>query len=147
MQIRVAAESDIPSILFLYAQLEQNKEATVSLPGAMEIFQRIESYPNYHIYVAERHGEVVGTFSLAIMDNLAHNGAKSGLVEDVVVEEKLRNMGIGKEMMLYAMELCKQNFCYKVCLSSNLKRDNTHRFYESLGFQKHGFSFQVILDF
>lgn len=31
--------------------------------------------------------------------------------------------------------------CYKVTLSAYLKRDRAHRFYESLGFTKHGYSF------
>lgn len=96
MQIRPAIETDIPFILSLYAQLEQNKEIIVSLSEAVEIFRQIESYPDYHIYIAEQHGEVLGTFSLAIMDNLAHFGAKSGLIEDVVVDEKHRGQGIGK---------------------------------------------------
>lgn len=147
MQIRTAAETDIPAILSLYAQLEQNENSILPLSHALEIFRQIESYPNYHIYIIEQGEEVVGTFSLAIMDNLAHLGAKSGLVEDVVVDEKYRNMGIGKEMMQYAIEICRQNRCYKVCLSSNLKRQDAHLFYESLGFQKHGFSFQIDLDF
>ena len=146
MKIRSITENDIPAILALYAQLESAREDTVSLSDAVGIFQRIESYPNYHIYIAESHGKATGTFSLAIIDNLAHFGAKSGLIEDVVVDEGHRGKGIGKEMMEYAIELCKQNLCYKVCLSSNLKRDSAHRFYESLGFQKHGFSFQINLD-
>ena len=143
MQIRPATKADIPSILSLYAQLEQDGEITISLSEAAEIFQRIESYPNYHIYIAEQSGEVLGTFSLAIMDNLAHHGAKSGLIEDVVVDKKHRGQGIGKEMMQYAMDLCRKYACYKTCLSSNLKRERAHAFYESLGFQKHGFSFTL----
>ena len=146
MQIRTAMKTDIPAILSLYAQLEQDRENTVSLSDATEIFRRMESYPDYHIYIAEQHGEAVGTFSLAIMDNLAHLGAKSGLIEDVVVDERHRGQGIGKAMMHYAMDLCRKNSCYKACLSSNLKRESAHHFYESLGFQKHGFSFQMKLD-
>ena len=146
MQIRVAAESDIPSVLSLYTQLDQSGEVSMSLPDALEIFRHIESYPNYHIYVAEQHGELIGTFALLIMDNLAHGGTKSALLEAAVVDEKFRGAGIGKKMMLYAMELCEQNLCYKVCLSSNFKREDAHRFYDSLGFQKQGFSFQINFD-
>ena len=146
MQIQPATEKDIPSILSLYAQLEPNGESTITLPKALEIFRKIESYPNYHIYIAMQNGKTLGTFSLAIMDNLAHFGARSGLIEDVVVDEKHRRKGIGKEMMQYAIDLCKQSFCYKVSLSSNLQRESAHLFYESLGFQKHGFSYQIPLD-
>jgi GNAT superfamily N-acetyltransferase len=143
MLVRKAVETDIPAILSLYAQLEEGGECTLPLAEATNIFRRIETYPDYHIYVAEHLGEILGTFSMAVMDNLAHLGAKSGLVEDVVVDEKHRGQGIGKEMMRYAMDLCRENACYKACLSSNIIREDAHRFYESLGFQKHGFSFQV----
>ena len=63
-----------PFVLSLYAQLEPKRESTVSISKAAEIFLIIESYPNYHIYIAEHDGEAIGTFSLAIMDNLAHFG-------------------------------------------------------------------------
>ena len=35
--------------------------------------------------------------------------------------------------------------CYKVVLSSSDKRDNAHEFYQSLGFEQHGYSFVVDL--
>ena len=146
MQIRPATEADIHSVLTLYAQLEPDRRINVPMSRAVELFRKIESYPNYHLYVAERDGAVVGTFSLAILDNLAHFAANTGLIEDVVVDEALRRTGIGREMMRYAMELCRQNACYKVNLSSNLNREDAHRFYESLGFQKHGYSFRLHMD-
>lgn len=79
------------------------------------------------------------------MDNLAHMGAKSGLIEDVVIKSEFQGKGIGKQMMLHAMEVCKKSGCYKVSLSSNLKREKAHQFYEGLGFQKHGYSFLIEL--
>ena len=33
--------------------------------------------------------------------------------------------------------------CYKMALSSNLKREAAHRFYDSLGFGRHGYSFLI----
>lgn len=48
-------------------------------------------------------------------------------------------------MMKYAIEYCKKYGCYKVSLSSNLKREKAHHFYESLGFRIHGYSFLLEL--
>jgi hypothetical protein len=45
--------------------------------------------------------------------------------------------------MEYAMQKCKELGCYKLSLSSNVKRENAHKFYESLGFIKYGYSFVV----
>jgi len=56
--------------------------------------------------VAVAGGEIVGTFALLIMDNLAHalRGAPSGIVEDVIVHLTRQGQGIGKQIMQYAME-------------------------------------------
>jgi len=46
-------------------------------------------------------------------------------------------------MMMYALDICRKRNCYKIALSANLKCKNVHEFYESLGFEKHGYSFVV----
>jgi GNAT superfamily N-acetyltransferase len=46
-------------------------------------------------------------------------------------------------MMEYAIDVCRKNGCYKMALSSSLKRERAHQFYENLGFEKHGYSFHV----
>jgi GNAT superfamily N-acetyltransferase len=43
---------------------------------------------------------------------LAHYGKPSEIVEDVVVEDKHRNSGVGREMKQYAMEVCRRHGCY-----------------------------------
>jgi len=77
------------------------------------------------------------------MHNLGHLGAPSAIVEDVAVAPALQGNGIGKAMMQFALELCRGKGCYKLMLSSNLKREQAHAFYDSLGFERHGFSFRV----
>jgi GNAT superfamily N-acetyltransferase len=60
-----------------------------------------------------------------------------------VVAPDCQSMGIGRRMMAFARERCAENGCYKLALSSNLKRERAHEFYESIGFEKHGYSFRV----
>jgi GNAT superfamily N-acetyltransferase len=50
---------------------------------------------------------------------------------------------VGRAMMAHAIEQCRKAGCYKLALSSNLKREDAHRFYESLGFERHGYSFVI----
>ena len=47
--------------------------------------------------------------------------------------------------MNFAMDRCKEKGCYKIALSSQFKREAAHKFYESLGFEKMGYSFVVEL--
>ena len=76
---------------------------------------------------------------------MAHNGTPSAVVEDVGILPMLQGKGIGKMMMEFALKYAKEKGCYKMSLSSNLKREKAHQFYESLGFKKHGFSFLMDL--
>ena len=142
IEIRPAKHDDIDKILALIVDLEIDDQV-LDLATAETIFKRMQSYPNYTIYVAVAEGEIIGAFSLLIMDNLAHMGAPSGIVEDVVVHSSWREQGIGKQMMQFAMQQCQKAGCYKMALSSNLIREQAHKFYDQLGFQRHGYSFVV----
>lgn len=115
------------------------------LAAAERVFARYAEYPDYTLYVAEDGGEVVGTFALLVLDNLAHGLTPAGLVESVAVAEHRRSRGIGAAMMRFAMTRCAEAGCYKLALSSNAARTGAHRFYERLGFVRHGFSFSVPL--
>jgi GNAT superfamily N-acetyltransferase len=144
--INLVEEKDLPSILALYSELEFLVDIPYPIERANTIFSKIRSYPDYHIYIATCEGKIVGSFALLIMDNLAHFGAKSGVVEDVVVAKQWQNKGIGKQMMNFAIQKCKDAGCYKLTLSSNIKREDAHKFYESLNFKKHGYSFLMELN-
>jgi ribosomal protein S18 acetylase RimI-like enzyme len=145
LTIREATEADLPDLLHIYAQPEIDNGTVLALAEAREYFRRLRYYPNYHLYVATVEERMVGTFALLIMDNLAHLGAPSGVVEDVGVLPAYQGQGIGRRMMAYALDLCRRAGCYKLTLSSNLQRTQAHAFYASLGFQKHGLSFRMEL--
>jgi GNAT superfamily N-acetyltransferase len=142
-QIREATPADLLHILAVYREARLAKRGSLSLEEATSIHAKMKRYPNYKVYVAEIKGQIVGTFELLIIDNLANGGRPSGLVEDVAVLPSFQGQGIGKEMMRFAMNRCKEHRCYKMALSSNETRTDAHRFYESLGFSRHGFSYRI----
>ena len=146
MIIRTATENDLPDILRLYSQPGMDDGKVLTSDSAEDIFAKMKTYPDYSVYVAEVDGKVVGTFGLLIMDNLAHMGSKSAVVEDVVVSPSSQRKGVGKRMMQYAMEVSQAKSCYKVSLSSNVKRKDAHELYKNLGFKIHGYSFLVELE-
>lgn len=146
IHIREATPQDLPSVLALYAQPEVDNGQALTVEQATAILSRFRSYPSYELYVALMGTRIVGTFTLLIVENLAHQGAPSGLVEDVVVAEDCQRQGIGKRMMSFALERCREAGCYKMALSSNARRTAAHQFYESLGFVRHGYSFVAELE-
>jgi GNAT superfamily N-acetyltransferase len=145
LQCREASKADLPEILRIQAQPELDAGGTLSLEKAWEIMERIARYPDYRIYVAVCDGRVVGTFALLIMDNLAHRGAPSAVIEDVAVDPGWQGRGVGTVMMRHALAVAGEKGCYKAVLSSNMERERAHAFYESLGFARHGYSFRVTL--
>ena len=144
--VRKAGAADIPAVLGLYAQPDLDDGNVLTIDQGVALFERFARYPDYTLYVAEQDGEIVGSFALLVMDNLGHLGAPSGIVEDVVVAPARQSEGIGAAMMGFALECCRQKQCYKLVLSSNAKRVRAHAFYESLGYERHGYSFRVDLD-
>jgi GNAT superfamily N-acetyltransferase len=144
--VRKASAADIPAVLRLYAQPDLDDGNVLPVDQAVALFERFGRYPDYTLYVAEQDGEIVGSFALLVMDNLGHLGSPSGIVEDVVVAPARQGNGIGAAMMRFALACCREKRCYKLVLSSNAKRVRAHAFYESLGFERHGYSFRVDLE-
>lgn len=143
MLIRPASIADLSQVLMLCRQLDLPGEAALTPEDAGARFEALVAQERHHIYVAELHGQVVGTFALAFVGGLAHSARDSCIVEDVVVAPQHRSCGVGAQMMRFAMLECARRHCYKLVLSSHLDREAAHRFYAGLGFRKHGFSFLI----
>jgi GNAT superfamily N-acetyltransferase len=141
IDIRRATSGDLPAIMLMIAQMDLDSGTQLSLPEAEEIFIRVSTYANHEVYVATVDTEVIGTFVLLIMHHLSHHGARSLIIDDVVVRDDWRSQGVGRTMMDYAVRRGKALGCYKFMLSSGIRRERAHAFYEDLGFQKHGYSF------
>jgi GNAT superfamily N-acetyltransferase len=143
LTIRKANRNDLKDILAIYAEPDIDNGNILDLNSAEAMLDKMKHYPDYTFYVATTGNKVVGSFALLIMDNLAHMGAPSAIVEDVVVHSKWRSRGIGSRMIRFAMDKAKQAKCYKLALTCSINRDRAHKFYESLDFEKHGYSFLI----
>jgi GNAT superfamily N-acetyltransferase len=141
--IREAAEADLPAVLRAYEEAGIGGGVSFTAEEAREQFSRLRQYPSYRVFVAETEGTLAGTYALIILDNLAKRGACAAVVEDVAVLPAFQGRGIGRAMMEHAREECRRAGCYKMTLSSNLAREGAHRFYDALGFERHGYSFRM----
>lgn len=143
VHIRQADSRDVAAVLSLYAQIDFNNDAVLTEAAAQKIFAEFARYPSYRLFVAMDAVQVVGSYALLVMHNMAHGGMPSAVVEDVVVASAEQGRGIGRQMMSHAKEQAKAAGCYKLALSSNRARHAAHAFYESLGFDQHGLSFVI----
>lgn len=135
---RQARISDLPSIVKLLADdfLGQQRESLEDpLPrGYLSSFHEIDADPNNELIVAELDGRVVGTLQLTFTPSLSYQGGKRCTVESVRVDASQRGRGIGREMMLWAIERAREKGCVSMQLTTNTERVEAHRFYERLGF-------------
>ena len=140
INFREARVEDVPPIVRMLSDdfLGQQRERfEVPLPESyIQAFREIEADPNNELIVAEADGEVIGTLQLTFTPSLSYQGGKRCTVESVRVDEKLRGKGIGREMMMWAIDRAKQRGCVSMQLTTHKDRTDAHRFYESLGFTR-----------
>ena len=140
--IRVAGRLDLVAVVNLLAEMDAD-EVPMPVSRAERIFREMARHPDYRCYLAFDGDTPVATFSLLIFDALVHGGAREALLDGVVVTVRRRGQGLGRTMIQEAMRLAAAAGCYKLALSSSIKRADAHRFYESLGFRQHGISFAI----
>lgn len=136
--IREARREDLSRILELLAadQLGRGRE-TVTEPPAPEYiaaFDAITADPRSHLLVLEVDGVVVGTLQLNYLPGLSRRGSERAQIEAVRVAEEMRGQGLGRVLVAYAIERARERGCSLVQLTTDLRRQDAHRFYESLGF-------------
>jgi GNAT superfamily N-acetyltransferase len=138
LTFRDATADDVPLIVAMYADdaLGATRESTTeSLPDSYwRAFHEIHADPRHRLIVAEEAGDVVATLQLSYLPQLSHQGSERAQVESVRVSTDRRGSGIGRAMMLWAIEAAKERGCTIMQLTTNASRHEAHRFYESLGF-------------
>jgi GNAT superfamily N-acetyltransferase len=139
MEFRAATVDDLPAILALLVDdaLGRLREdlGTQTNPRYLEAFAAIERDPNQLLAVADQDGLVVGCLQLTFIPGLSRRGMWRGQIEAVRVAASPRGSGVGRAMMLWAIEHCRARGCGLVQLTTDKRRADAHRFYAGLGFE------------
>lgn len=147
--IREARESDLPSLIALFAADVMGGHGDTTDPSAyddyLRAFRAIAASPDQTLYVAELAGEVVGTFQTMVMTSLNARGSSVMIIEAVQTRGDLRGQGIGAQMINFCIAEAKGRGMRLVQLTSNAVRKAAHRFYERLGFKPSHLGFKMAL--
>ncbi|MFG1495902.1 GNAT family N-acetyltransferase [Saccharospirillum sp. HFRX-1] len=92
------------------------------------------------VFVAELDGNLVGFISCHLTP-LFHQAGNSGRITSLLVEQSVRNKGIGRLLVTEAEAFFISQKCVKFEVTSGLQRSETHRFYQTLGYQADNFRF------
>jgi len=98
-------------------------------------FGQIESDPRNRLIVAESDGKVAGTLQLTLLPGLSRHGMLRAQIEAVRVAAWTRGQGLGRQMIEWAVAEARRSGCGLVQLTSDKRRADAIRFYESLGFE------------
>jgi len=135
---RRAVFSDLPAIVAMLADDELGaKREDTRLPlrdEYLQAFEAINRDPNQFLAVAEIEGKVVGCLQITFIPGLSRIGLWRGQIESVRVSRDCRGGGIGRKMIIWAIEQCRARNCGAVQLTTDKSRLDAHRFYKSLGF-------------
>jgi GNAT superfamily N-acetyltransferase len=145
VSIRLATRDDVPAVLGLYAASGIDAPADARQVAAASWHWDRLAAAGARVFLAEHEGRALGTLTLYVLPLLAHGLAPEALVEDVAVDAAAQGQGVGRALMHHAMGIARGHGCYKLALSSSLRREAAHAFYDSLGFERHGISFVVPL--
>lgn len=132
---RDARREDVPAIVALLADDHLGAGRETGLDDAYwQAFEQIAADPRNRLVVAEADGQVVGTLQLTLLPGLSRHGMLRAQIEAVRVAAQQRGQGLGHAMIEWAIGQARERGCGLVQLTSDKRRLDAVRFYESLGF-------------
>ncbi|SLM13606.1 putative Acetyltransferase, GNAT family [uncultured spirochete] len=130
LMIRSATLEDSPALASLAGQL--------GYPASPEkVRERLPRYigaPEARVIVAEHEGQVIGWTSIEVVDHFYLD--KFAEISGFVVDERFRGQGVGHALMQEAERWTAAHGLSTLRLKTNVVREDAHRFYENLGFER-----------
>ena len=134
-----ATAADLPFIIGL---LESDPVVAARDPAhpddaeqQVEAFAAIAADPNHRLIVAMAGDVPVGSFQLSFIPGVSRQGAWRGQIESARIAPEFQGSGYGSAMMEWAVAQCRAQGCGLVQLTSDVTREDAHRFYDRLGFR------------
>jgi GNAT superfamily N-acetyltransferase len=135
---RLATEADLVDIVSMLSDDPlgaKREDFQLPLPAAyQQAFAIIANDRHQELTVAEYNTEIIATFQLSFIQYLTYQGGIRAQIEAVRVKSTYRNKGIGKAIFEYAIQRAKEKGAHLLQLTTDKKRPEAKRFYESLGF-------------
>lgn len=147
VNIRPACREDAAAIakLLVGGSLTPDAEDASEPTRYADAIERIRAALG-EVLVADLDDAVVGVCEVLVLEHLQHQGGRVAEVESMHVAATHRAQGIGGALLDAAVLWASSRECYRVQLTSNVVRDDAHRFYEQHGFSASHVGFKRSLD-
>ncbi|MDI9638527.1 GNAT family N-acetyltransferase [Kamptonema cortianum] len=137
--LRSAEEKDLSEIIRLF--FEDNLGAMREhfsdplLPSYLKAFDAITQDKNQALLIVEYYDQVIGTCHLTFMPSLSFKGSWRLNIENIHIDKRFQNQGVGTRMLQKAIDLGRKRGCKIIQLTTNKNRFRAKAFYEKLGFE------------
>jgi len=102
--------------------------------------QRIATDERLRTFVAVCDGKVCGMINTLTYPSIERDDF-SGRIVALVINSTMRRRGIGRALIVTAEKDFAQREISRVALNTRLDREDAHKFYESLGYERNGWRF------
>ena len=139
--IRQATIDDKEMIYNLLVQLEK-----IEFDKRMysDIYEANLLNPAVFYLVYEEESSVIGFISIHIQ-KLLHHSSNIAEIQELIVDERMRGKGIGKQLFEQARFIAIENECMQLEVCCNQKRKGSHQFYESQGMTNNHYKFCLVV--
>jgi ribosomal protein S18 acetylase RimI-like enzyme len=134
--IRDAELNDAPELAMLMCELGYETRR-IEMETRLKL---ILSNPAYKTFVAITDGCVCGMIGTLTYPSYEHNDP-SGRILALVTLTASRRRGIGRALIATAEKDFAQRGIRRVALDTRLTREDAHKFYQSLGYERNGWRF------
>ena len=132
MIIREMAASDIPQLAELYKQFWNEDSCVKTMRQKFDQYQKKGS----HILLcATENKQLVGSVMGVICGELYGNCRPFLVLENMIIDQKYRNRGIGTELIAEMEKRASQRNCTQIILVTESDRVDACKFYESVGYK------------
>ena len=144
--IRKAKKCDLPAIRRLLAELIDAMDDTecIDMRVAPKHWEHLFRDARSRFLVATAGGTPVGLIHFTTRQTVLHR-SPSGMIDELVVSNEYQGKGIGTQLVLAAIETCRQLGCCEVEVSTQRRNLKARRFYRKCGFDKAEILFELDL--
>lgn len=106
---------------------------------------RVAEDDRYAAFVAEVDGAVAGFLGLQTGWAYEHDVPFARIIT-LVVDARVRRRGVGARLVEFAEVWAGERGARRLMLNTNVRREEAHRFYESVGFSRTGYRYARSLE-
>ncbi|WP_234735470.1 GNAT family N-acetyltransferase [Tellurirhabdus bombi] len=137
VHVRSATPQDEQIVYEFICSLEETELDPVAF---RTVFLRNLADPEIHYFIAIQENTAVGFISCHCQ-YLLHHAGKIAEIQELYVRPEYRNQQIGRQLLAHVEQLAIQQHWINLEVTTNQRRKDAHRFYQSLDFQPSHYKF------